>query len=308
MGRTRRFFEAAGYTEVFPPSLVPAGAFEASIDCLEVTARGHRWQLPSSPEMEMKHALAQAPLPIFSIVRAYRDDPETNIHEREFQMLEYYRVGDVYAGVVDETCRFIEAMNASAGAPSLAWKRLSLKDWFAERGLILEQLDDLPAFAQAVRQTGLAQPQTGDSWSDIFFRVFLEHGERTLDPVTPTVVEDYPTRLSPLSQPHPEQPFYARRFEIYWQGMEICNGCEELLEPAALEASWERQNLERIQRGQQPHPRPTRLLEAAPRLPRSSGVAIGLERLFLAVSRQAGDSGPYRLDALTGIQPLTPRP
>jgi len=85
---------------------------------------------------------------------------------------------------------------------------------------------------------------------------------------------------------------FADRFEIYWHGMELTNGCAELTQASELRVRWEMQNTLRKQRGVKPHPFPERLhaaLESG--LPDCAGVAIGLERLALSLARQQGHQG-----------------
>ncbi|MBY0369090.1 hypothetical protein K2X33_00290 [bacterium] len=287
--QTRTFFEQKGYTEVTTETLVPAGAFEASLDPICASVGEERFELPTSPEIEMKRWLAEVHAPIYQIARSYRDDPDSPIHRREFLMLEYYATGpDAYETVLAQTLEFIEAQTGT-----LPWQRQSIPRIFAKWGLKLDELSETQAFREAIEKKGLARCSADDSWNDLFFRVLLDNWENTLDPARPTVVEDYPACVSPLSSPNPNQPFYARRFEIYWHGMELCNGCEELTDPRALHRSWEYQGAERALRQAQPHPYPERLIQAAHKgLPPCAGVAVGLERLFLACQQAQGLAQP----------------
>jgi lysyl-tRNA synthetase class 2 len=38
------------------------------------------------------------------------------------------------------------------------------------------------------------------------------------------LVYDYPAQVAALAAVHADNPLFAQRFEIYWKGMELCNG------------------------------------------------------------------------------------
>src|SRR5436305_40370 len=79
---TRRFFDTRGFYEVITPALVPAGAFEASLDPISAQFSLGKAQLHTSPEFEMKWLLSQTRLPIYQVCKVFRDDPPTGIHKR----------------------------------------------------------------------------------------------------------------------------------------------------------------------------------------------------------------------------------
>ena len=76
------------------------------------------------------------------------------------------------------------------------------------------------------------------------------------------------------------------RFEIYWQGMELCNGCSELEDINELKATFSKEQDNRVRQGKKAHPFPRRLMEAMENgFPASAGVAVGLDRLFWCVEK-----------------------
>jgi elongation factor P--(R)-beta-lysine ligase len=262
----RVFFDGRGFTEVTTRSLVPAGAFEGVIDALKVSFGTGKGELHTSPEMEMKGLLAETGLSCYQICRCFRDDPDTGIHGREFTMLEFYGVGETYDGI--RRCM------------------TELLNHLGYRGPIEEKtvLDLLGGRSP--------KPAADERWADAFFKLFLNEVEPNLPPDPPVVVKDYPAQIAALAQLNPDRQT-AQRFEIYWKGMEICNGCVELSDLTELRERIEDEAAIRVESGKEPHPYPSRLVEAMEKgLPPTAGVAVGLERLFKCLTGQFPPSFP----------------
>lgn len=279
LSEIRSFFDEKGFLEISSPTLVPAGAFEASLDCLKVEGMAGRWELPTSPEIEMKRTLAAAGRSIYEIARAWRDDPPSPVHGREFHMLEFYRVGADCDAVIGDT---LDLMRRLSSVP-LSFSRASVAELFARHvGFDLVPGMSREDLISAVRAKGVACREE-DSWEDVFFRTFVERIETRLDPSVPVVVTGYPIEVSPLSKGNPKTGL-AERFEIYWRGMELCNGCSELGDLAELRRRYQKETESRAREGKRAHPVPERLYQALERgLPECAGVAVGLERLFRCV-------------------------
>ncbi len=284
--RTRGFFEARGFLEVTTPCLVPAGAFESSIDPLRIEGLESPRELHTSPEMEMKVCLAEVQQPVFQIAQCFRNDPLSPIHRKEFTLLEFYRVGALAAGVLEDTCALFQAL----AERQLRWKKVSVPSLFLALGIDLETVGHSASdFGKALIGRNLIHQNPADTWSDLFFRTWVEHVEPKFDPEEATIVTDYPMEVSPLSK-KTSAGLFSDRFEIYWQGMELCNGCSENTDWDDLEARWRYENKLRQARGAEPHPFPSRLKDAIRQgLPPCAGVAVGMDRLFLAIQKLKGE-------------------
>ena len=101
----------------------------------------------------------------------------------------------------------------------------------------------------------------------------------------PTFLDNYPASqaaLARVSQPQSGGPFVAERFELYIDGVELCNGYHELTDPAALRDRIREQLALRAAAGLRPLPAESRLLAAMEAgLPASSGNALGVDRLVM---------------------------
>ncbi|MBI1859452.1 MAG: hypothetical protein HYR96_00855 [Deltaproteobacteria bacterium] len=279
---TRNFFDSRGFTEVMTPNLVSAGAFEATLDCLRVSHEQGQGELHTSPELAMKCLLAEAPIPIYQICKSYRDDPPSPIHFLEFVMLEFYQPQADYREVLATTRSYFECV---AGGP-LDWVSLTVREaWLRHTGLDLDDLVERDGLAEAVGKRGLATVREGDSWEDLFFKVMIAHVEPNLPEELPVIITDYPGRLCTLLK---KRGGIVERFEIYWRGMEICNGGTELGDSEALKVRYAAESNVRKVRGKEPHPFPKAFAEAIEKLPPLAGVAIGMERLGMCIDVAMG--------------------
>jgi len=279
LATTRDFFRERGYFEVSTDHLVPAGAFEGTIDPLRVAYRGGSAELHTSPEIEMKRILSRCHDNIFQICHCFRDDLPSDVHLREFHMLEYYRQGVGYEALITETRGLFDRL---AGR-SLPFREITVARLFhSMTHLDLGSLSDAHDFREAVIGLGI-QVSPSDDWADLFFRVMIERIEPALEAEFPLIVRDYPRPLAALAA-FDASGSHAERFEIYWKGMELCNGASELTDSKELERRLGAERAARLARGLVPHPEPSRLLESLRAgLPRCSGVAVGLDRLFRAI-------------------------
>ncbi|MFM8268650.1 MAG: amino acid--tRNA ligase-related protein [Pseudomonadota bacterium] len=284
--RIREFFDSREFLEVFTPSLVAAGAFENALDPLHVTSLNETAQLHTSPEIEMKALLADHPQAIYQICKCFRDDPDTSIHFKEFTMLEFYRPKCTYE---QTRLDMKELLNFLSGKP-LNFEECSVSQLFREHaGINLETVNSASDFLEKAKEIGISSLSSSDTWEDIFFRIMIEKIENSLPNERPVIVYDYPASVSTLSQP--KDSFWGERFEIFWKGMELCNGATELLSEELLLKRYEFESSERKKAGKAPHPFPHRLAGALKRLPPCSGVAVGLDRLFWALKNEKHTRG-----------------
>lgn len=249
----RTHFEGRGYTEVTTPHLVDAGAFESTIDPLKVSFSSGKGELHTSPEIEMKRVLAETHQDIFQICQCFRDDPETGRHWREFTMLEFYKMGATYQETQEEMVSLLKELFGKKLPPI---HRMSVQ----EAGLKFAQVDLL---------------EVDSKKDDLFFKVLIEKIEPGLSHNHPTILYDYPASQCALGKTNGK---ITERFEIYWKGMELCNGCTELTDKNEALERYKTQSSER----NTAHPFPKTLIDALETgIPPSSGVAVGLNRLFL---------------------------
>ncbi len=277
LGQTRRFFDDRGFVEVWTPQLVSAGAFEAVIDPLRV-APASLEELHTSPEIEMKAILAQMaqpPRPIYQICKVFRDDPETEIHSKEFTMLEWYQPN----ATIEELKALTKTYLSSISATPLKFEEISISQKLLEKtGIDIGRQNTTRALRNQIEKMGTLSLSTEEDWQSMYFKLFIEKLEPELSRDKVTILSGFPALVSPLSEIGKDG--FASRFEVYAKGMELGNGCTELRDVEELKRRYDQQSAHRIREGKKPHPLPEKLFEAAKTMPPCSGIAIGLDRLF----------------------------
>jgi len=247
----RSWFSDNGYLEIHTPCVVESPALEEHLEAIPV---GHRF-LHTSPEFAMKRVLSSGLCRIYQIGPCFRDDERGIHHAQEFTMVEWYRANAGTADLMDDAEHLVAAAARAVAKPSPSFERRSV---------------------QSIREA-VGLPETDDEIE--WFRGWVEKAEPHL--TRPTIVYDYPAWQAALAQ---ERNGCADRFEMYLQGIEIGNCFAEESDAKILRDRFELSAKKRIQMGKAPHPIDESLLKATPRMPRTAGMAIGLDRLVMALT------------------------
>ena len=99
----------------------------------------------------------------------------------------------------------------------------------------------------------------------------------------PTFVFDWPAPLGALARRKPDDPRVVERFELYAGGLELANAFGELTDAVEQRRRFEEESRIRAARGRQVYPIDEALLAALPRMPPTSGIALGFDRLVMLV-------------------------
>lgn len=273
----RAFFAARGVTEVQTPLLTDCGVTDVHVESIAT-----RWPdgwLRTSPEYFHKRLLAAGFGDLYELGKVFRRDEAGRNHQPEFTLLEWYRLGwgwrELAAEVVELMTACLPPAEQARPVHWRAWNQCFLED-LGINGLTasreeLEQLaDDAPA--------GLDRSALLD-W------LFATRIQPAFPAGAFTVVHDYPAEQAALARLCPEDPRVGERFEVFLGPVELANGYRELVDAEEQRARFERDNAIRRQRGQQPMPVDPLLLAALEAgLPECSGVALGVDRLLMAMT------------------------
>ena len=117
---------------------------------------------------------------------------------------------------------------------------------------------------------------------DYFYLIFMEKIEHQWPNKSLVFIEKYPPYQAALARVGADG--WAERFEVYWQGYELGNAFHELNDPV-IQRQRAREDLEKKkQTGKKQIELDEKFFEAlALGLPPSAGIAIGLERLYMAL-------------------------
>lgn len=287
LNQIREFFKKKEFIEVKTPSLVRCPGTEPSLDVFSTLlvqgSRQERLYLPTSPELHLKKTLALGGEKIFELAPCFRNGEITERHQPEFLMLEWYRA---YAGlpfIKDDIVALIGHLVKFLNVPApVAVKTYSVAELFK----IYCDFDFTPQ-TSAIDLKNLADHlevdvQSAESIDDLFFLIFMEKIESQLPPQDLVFVEKYPPYQAALARL--TEDGWGDRFEAYWKGLELANAFNELNNPHIQRHRAQ----EDLNKKKESHREPVsldeeffRCLEAG--MPPSAGVALGVERLYMAL-------------------------
>jgi lysyl-tRNA synthetase class 2 len=313
----REFFRDCGYLEVETPCLSRDIVLDAWLEPFAVDVRGLRWFLQTSPEAHMKRLLAAGVGSLFQISRVFRQNERGHQHNSEFTMIEWYGVGSTWLEQLEVTETLVRKATAAAAAVT---GRDVADHWCREK---FQQTPYAAAFQrtfgvnvfdcsgrqlmEAARHFGVPLPADlrEDDIDDILNVMLASAIEPQLGGtsqggrIRPEFLCDYPPAQAALAVVSESDPQVARRFELYVQGLELCNGYQELTDEPELRRRDAVQNRRRVGEKSPELPGATRLLEAMRcGLPPCSGVALGFDRLVMmaAERRDIRDVMPFPED------------
>lgn len=296
---TRDFFRSRGYLEVDTPCLSRDVVIDAWLEPMSLRSGNDTWYLQTSPEAHMKRLLAAGSGSIFQISRVFRCGESGARHNPEFTMVEWYGVDTTWRDQVALTEALVRSVisassdftshRAAATWTTEPFRCTTYADAFCRRFNIDVHGCSQDDLVNTARYHQIALPEDVTSMSrDDVLNVMLGLGiEPSLGfaadgTSSPEFLCDYPPTQAALAVTSETEPKVARRFELYINGIELCNGYQELTDPNELAAREVEQNRIRTNNGLAPLPGARRLIEAMRHgLPACSGVALGFDRLAM---------------------------
>lgn len=271
--QARAFFDSRGYLEVQTPSLSRNTASDPFLSSFEVPGAGGTRYLQTSPEFHMKRLLAAIPRSIYQICPAFRRGEAGGWHNPEFTILEWYAPGTSATDMAQLTCELIDELHQPG---KVRWTSFNQLIWDTQ-GLDIAERDQETLIRAARSVAGHADEC--DALDCLYERALSTLSGRVL-------VHGFPASLASLAAFRADGA--ADRFEVVIDGMELANGCQELLDADEFRRRAARDNAVRRDKGLPPVERDSRLESALlSGLAPVSGVALGLDRLLmLRLSRQ----------------------
>jgi elongation factor P--(R)-beta-lysine ligase len=314
LARARRFFAAGGLLEVDTPMVVNSPVTDVHIHSARVdlgapisaqpssgqpvavavqpTEATRPYFLHTSPEYAMKRLLAAGSGDIFQICHVVRGFERGRLHNAEFTLVEWYRLGFTLDDLMSEVDALVRALLGPA-ATGRASERITYRDAFLRELQLDPFTASLSELQQAATKLGFSDAATTthqhrDELLDLLMGASI--GPR-LGSNSLTFVHSYPATQAALARLDPQDPRAALRFELYCDGIELANGFNELA-AAHEQRSRFTQDLAERRRTNLPTYPPDELLLAALEagLPDCSGVALGFDRtLMLATGAKSID-------------------
>lgn len=286
----REFFTERGYLEVDTPVLSAESVVDAHLNPLEVVLPERTMYLQTSPEAAMKRLLAAGSGSIFQLSPAFRAGEIGHQHNPEFTMLEWYGVDSSWQDQVALTEQLVRTAAAALPGPLVStlpsdpFPVTTYQEAF-RREL---DIDVLEASMEQLQECLAAHTSPGsvpDQRDDVLNLLLASSVEPHLGEQGAEFLVNYPASQAALAELAAEDDRVACRFELYLNGLEICNGYQELRDGDELRRRELSQQAERQRLGASELPGAPRLLSAMDAgLPRCSGVALGFDRLLMRLT------------------------
>lgn len=276
--QVRLFFETKSFQEISTPTIVPCPGTEPYLDPVSV---GEGKYLPTSPELHLKKALSMGLGPLYEIRPCFREKEISERHQPEFWMLEWYRPMADLSEIKNDLMSLIRFLSQETN-PS--FRTISMAELFQEKlqfGLTPKTTKQ--ELIQLAEGLGLYFKDT-DSWDDLFTLIFVDQLEESLGKDGPLFLENYPPSQAALARLTSEG--WGDRFEFYWKGFEIANAFHELNDPVEQLRRAHEDNEKKADIGKPMVSLDQDFLDALSEgMPPSAGVALGLERLFMCLTK-----------------------
>jgi elongation factor P--(R)-beta-lysine ligase len=266
----RAFFAGRAVLEVETPILSVAGNTDANIESFALEFSGRTEGAPRTRWLRTS--------------RVFRNGEAGGRHNPEFTMLEWYRVGWDHRQLIDETVTLVQSALALVGRTASV-STTTFRDLYREHLGIDPLLADEQALRAALGEVDIdPEGLNRDDWLDLLMTHRLQP---VLDRNGITVVHDYPASqcaLAKLRAGGAGEPIIAERFELFLGPLELANGYHELTDADEQRMRFLRDHDLRSSRGSVLPPLDGALLAAmASGLPACAGVALGVDRLLMAM-------------------------
>ena len=244
LAQARAFLAGRDVIEVQIPALAKDSVTEPDVQSIEVPGYGY---LQTSPEYQMKRLLAAGMPSCYQLGPAFRHGEQGMLHNPEFTMLEWYRLGFDHNQLMYEVADLVDVLLGPKPYQQLTYEDVVGKS----KGRGRDALD--LAFAEACERLTPGR----------FF------------------ITDYPADQAALARINPDGQT-AARFELVIDGIEIANGYWELLNADEHRQRFKTDSEIRQQRGLPAMALDEAFLAALEHgLPECAGVALGFDRLVM---------------------------
>jgi lysyl-tRNA synthetase class 2 len=283
LAAARAFFSSRQVLEVDTPLMVRHAVTDVNIHSARVQLPGHTGALylHSSPEYAMKRLLAAGSGDIYQIVHVFRGDERSRLHNAEFTLIEWYRLDYSMSQLIQEVAELAQLLLGLGAAMPYVTHRYS--EVFQDT-LHCDPLTATDADLRALAIGQRLEPQVAarcerDELLDWLMGTAVgpHLGKDGL-----CFIHHYPVSQAALARVDASDPRVALRFELYYRGVELANGFEELADASEQRSRFLLDRRERARRGLPLPEMDQSLLDAlAAGLPPVSGVALGFDRLLM---------------------------
>ena len=290
--QARSFFDSKNYLELDTPLLSPDLIPESCLEVFEtkrITPNGGStpyWLIPS-PEIWMKKIIAQHRVNVYQVCKCFRNGESSGfLHSPEFTMLEYYTMNADYMDSLALTEELFSDLASSASSPlCFPFERITVAEAFSRyAGFDLFAVTETPKGLEAEARRLDLDPAQGQSVGALYDLIFIHAVEPHLKQNLVVALLDYPAFVPTLAKKSADGKT-VERWELYFNGIELANCYSEETDPRRVRDFFESEAKAKERQAAINHTVDHdywRIFEKQ-RFPSCSGVALGLDRLIMAI-------------------------
>ncbi|VAX77113.1 Elongation factor P--(R)-beta-lysine ligase [Serratia symbiotica] len=284
LAEIRRFFEDRGVLEVETPAMSQATVTDIHLFPFQTQFIGPgsadtlTLYMITSPEYHMKRLLAAGSGAIYQLSRSFRNQEVGRYHNPEFTILEWYQPHYDMWGIMNEVDDLLQRLLDCTSADCQSYQQLFLRHLDIDP-LVAEKAN-LRAVAATLDLDNISSlEEDRDTLLQLLFTIGVEpHIGRN----KPAFVYHFPANQSGLAEISSEDNRVAERFEVYFKGIELANGFQELTDHFEHRQRFHQDNRKRGCLGRPQYPIDNNFMDALQYgIPPCSGVALGVDRLVM---------------------------
>jgi len=296
--QVRSFFDDKKYLELDTPllcdNLIPESCLEV-FETKRLFPYGSKkesaplWLIPS-PEIWMKKIIASHKVNVYQICKCFRNGESTgHLHNPEFTMLEYYTMGADYTDSLSLTEELFAFLAQNTDNPLLKppFERITVAGAF-------EKWAGFDLFSEAEKQGGLEaqarklglDPAPNLPAGALYDLIFIHTVEPKIKAQKPVALTDYPAFVPCLAKKS-NNGRTCERWELYYNGIELANCYSEETDPQKVKEFFISEEAEKNRTAIVKHNVNHDYYKIFENFPRCSGVALGLDRLIMALTNRS---------------------
>jgi lysyl-tRNA synthetase class 2 len=291
---TRSFFESKNYLELDTPLLSPDLIPESCLEVFETSRtypaasikKSRSLYLIPSPEIWMKKIIAQHRINVYQICKCFRNGESCgHLHNSEFTMLEYYTMEADYIDsltITEELFAYL-AKEEDAPFPTPPFDRITVAQAFEKyAGFNIFEATKNGSLEDQAKRLGL-EPMPGMTTGELYDLIFIHSVEPFLKTEKPVALLDYPAFVPCLAK-KAHNKNTVERWELYYNGIELANCFSEETDPQTVKDFFISEEEEKLKTAIVQHKVDHNYWKIFKDFPRCSGVAMGLDRLIMALT------------------------
>lgn len=293
--QTRNYLDSHGFLEIDCPLLSPSLIPESYLEIFETKnlfeENEQSMYLTPSPELFLKRLLSTLGNCYF-LGKAFRNkEPIEKKHSFEFTMLEFYRVGGDYFEIMEDVMNWLRFLTKKIlGKTEINYlgkiikldnfEKITVSQAFEKYASITDIFDHGNFFRQAKEKGYRVE---GMNYVDVWSQIYGVEVEANLGKEGKvTFIYDYPPELAAITKINKKG--IAERFEFYIEGIELGNCGNESVIIDEYRIRFENDIETRKKNGLIDYLPDRDFISVLKRMPKCSGIAIGIDRLAMILA------------------------